>query len=369
MLDFKKLVLEAITSPAGIMDFWNDPTELINIKKIFKTKFNLENWTITGSDRGLLVDAFERNNASKIKSLIKYFPIIDFLFYIAEEEDKSKKRGTSAKILSNAPVLDKTKTDQYENAFITEFQNKNPRLVDNSNPVYDYKAISGKGTSLLQVLMRDSAKNIIGEIALDNFKDKNIKETLYGILNNHRKLKTTLLNKVVPDAGTFIEKILSTPQNFIGGQTTIPNNFKQLYNEVSLKEIVELCISIHNFYESELIRFNITKPRIPVSSFNQFITNTPLNDKKLFNFQWTIQGKLTQPVNTPAETSPGKQDPGINGYIIANIKNVNTPESQVLIRKFENLLNFIKAGEPQDWTGALQSLASVRGILGKHVMG
>ncbi len=362
MVDFRNLVLEALASGDYSLETWySDPDSFPQVRQKLKDAFGIDKFPNSTPFFTLLKDAFTRDTAAKIQGYANVYPIIDFLFYIAEKEGRAKK-------MSGTDVFDPKTTlnDKTISIYDAEYSSKFDASVTGGNPFYDFNPLSGKGTSLHSTIARSLSKNIIGELGLSNFDGLSIKQAIYGILAGHKKLRSaTIGNKSIPSAVKYIDSVLNNPQQYGGGKTQIPREFAQIYDNVSVNELISISIAAHKFFESELTRFKVSNP---TTTFYQFISNEPLDNKKLFNFMWTSKG-LAKPVARPAESAPGKNDPGQGGYTIANIKRLNTAQSKELIKELEGMANFVRAGEPKtkkDIVGGLQSAASgMRALVGK----
>lgn len=366
MVNFEKLVLEALTGQHSLEEWYTDSTEFPQFRQKVKQHFNLDtnNFPKPTPFFTLIKDAYTRDTAVKIQSYASIYPIIDFLYYIAEHEGaRQNKSGTD--VFDSKFKIDQQTIETYDKEYSSKFDSS----VTGSNPFFDFTPMSGKGASLHLTIARSLSKNIVGQLGLANFDGLSTKQAIYGILAGHKKLRSaTINNKNIPSAVKYIDSVLVNPQQYGGGKTQIPNEFKEIYDSVSINELISLSVIAHKFFDSELTRFNITNP---VTSFYDFISNSDLDDKKIFNFKWTSKG-LAQPAERPAETAPGKGDPGIGGYIISNIKRLNTTQSKDLIKELENMANFVRSGEPKskkDIIGAVNVLAQgARALLGGHRM-
>ena len=363
MLDFRNLVLEALSGAHSLEAWYSDSTEFPKFRQKLKDTFKIDTNSFPKSTPffTLIKDAFTRDTAVKIQGYASVYPIIDFLYYIAEHEG-AKKGKTGTDIFDPKTTLDKATIDSYD----TDYSSKFGASVTGGNPFFDFNPLSGKGASLHLTIARSLSKNAVGQLGLANFDELGIKQAIYGILAGHKKLRSaTIGNKTIPSAVKYIDSVLNNPQQYGGGKTQIPNEFAEIYDNVSINELISISIAAHKFFESELTRFNLSNP---VTTFYQFISNEPLDDKKLFNFLWTSKG-LAKPAVRPAESAPGKGDPGQGGYTIANIKSINTTQSKELIQELEGMANFVRSGEPKtkrDIAGGLSSAAGgMRALVGK----
>lgn len=347
MVDFKKLVLEAIATPSPLINFYNDPTFFLNTKAKIKQHFGDDQFP-ADTIFGPLEYAFTRTTATQLESNARFFPVVDLMFFITEKEIKGT-NITGADILRTGKhKIDPSQIQAYDRAFASNFD----AHVSGNNPFFDYVPQSTIGRTIHLTISKKLSKMVVGQLALENFDQFSIKRALYGLLEGHRKLKLSIFQgKTVPPSSIkFIDDILLNPNKFAGGRIQIPDEFKSLYNNVSVKEIIDIAVTANKLFETELTRFNITNPK---TTLENFISNEPLDNNQKFNIQSTPKG-YSGILLKPADPKPGK-----GGYIIANIKQLNTPQSRELIKELENLGNYIREGEPIDWSGVLSGATQV----------
>jgi len=152
MIDFRQLVLETITGKASLQAYYDDSSELLDVRKILKDRYNIDTFPNSQTTFGHVKEAFERSNASQLKELLKYFPLVDFLFFVAEKADPAKVRGGGTAVLAGSTQIEKTNMDKYQKEFVTTFNLVNKNISNNSDPIFNYTPLSGKGSSLLLVL-------------------------------------------------------------------------------------------------------------------------------------------------------------------------------------------------------------------------
>lgn len=347
MVDFKKLVLEAIAAPSPLIDFYNDSTSFPKIKAKIKQFFGYDQFppdTIFGP----LEYAFTRTTATQLENYARFFPVIDLMFFITEKEIKGT-NITGADILKTGKhKIDPSKINVYDQAFASNFD----AHVSGGNPFFDYIPQSTIGGTIHLTISKKLSKMVVGQLALENFDQFSIKRALYGLLEGHRKLKLSIFQgkNTPPSSIKFVDDILLNPNKFAGGKTEIPDQFKSLYNSVSVKEIISIAVTANKLFETELTRFNINNPK---TTFDNFISNEPLDNNQKFIIQSTPKG-YNGVLSKPADPKPGK-----GGYTIANIKQLNTPQSRELIKELEDLGNYIREGEPVDWSGVLSGATQV----------
>ena len=217
-------------------------------------------------------------------------------------------------------------------------------------------------------MQKKIAQNTVGMLSLKNFDDLSIRKALYGILENRRKIRAAVVkNDNLPNAIRWIDGILENPQAY-SGQIQIPSEIQASYDRVTGEQLVQLSNTIHDFYEAEAGSAQVAlsavdgsgKPLPTETPFMEFISNEPLPvNKFVFKFTPTISGE------SPNLTSVS------GGYLIKNIKNIDTPQAKELIAELTNLANHVSEGEPSDIAGALRGLTRIaKGLsLGTPTMG
>jgi len=353
-MDFRNLVLEALVGKNSLVNWYKDAGSFPSVRQKLKSSFGIDFPDNVDPFFSALKDAYTRTTAEKLLGYTDVYPLVDFLFYIAEQKGSSTS-GSGTEVFDNKPTLEEQDIKKYD----ADYSKLMDKKITGGNPFFNFTPISGKASILHITLAKHLSQNYIGQLSLANFDNLGIKQAIYGILAGHKKLRSSVLkNKNIPSAVKYIDSVLVNPRQYAGGKTNIPREFKEIYDNVSINELISISTVAQNLFQSELTRFKITNP---ITTFYQFITNEPLDDKKIFNFYWTARG-LTQPTARPAESAPGKGDPGQGGYTIANIKKLNTPQSKELIQKLEAMANFVRSGElksKKDITGALNSAAGV----------
>lgn len=360
MIDFQKLVLEAIASPAPLYQYYKDVAELTTIRTFLEQKFNITSpWP---APEGIFPNLASISSRGGVESLIRVadsFPLFDFIWYTAEQENPRNVSGVLS-TTSAAINIDSAKINQYETSFKTSCESFNPGT--SLDPIFGYKPISGAGNRNLRVLEKKIANNAIGKLSLATYNGFSIRKSFYGLLEARKKTRKAVLKTAnIPESNKFIDGILTNPAAYTNLKQ-IPKEISKLYTISSTNIIIEIAIAMHEFFDAELVRFNIKNPKI---TFDDFISNKPLDSTNNYNIINQPSG-LTSPVNKPAEPLPGK-----GGYIITNIRKVNTPSSKNLIEELEKFANYISDGESTDWSeklGAATQIAQA-GMLGTKMAG
>ena len=353
MIDFRKLVMEAITS-APLYQYYKDTGELTTIRTFLNQKFNVNSsWP---APEGIFPNLASISSRGGVESLIRVadsFPLFDFIWYTAEQENPRNVSGLLS-ITSAALPIDSAEMRNYENSFKSSCESLNPGAP--LDPIFGYKPVSGAGNRNLRVLEKRIANNAIGKLSLTTYDGFSIRKAFYGLLEARKKTrKAVLKTSSVPESNKFVDGILTNPSAYTNLKQ-IPKEVSTLYTISSTHAIIEIGIAMHEFFNSELARFNIKNPKI---TFDNFISNKPLDLTGNYNIINQPSG-LTSYVNKPATPLPGK-----NGYTIANIKKLNTPASKSLIEELERFANYISDGESTNWSDVIRGAGQIaQGLAG-----
>lgn len=348
MVDFKKLVESLLceASVGGILtDIYKDPNSFALSKAKMDQHFNINQFPPESPFLSLVHNNFVRATAGNLENYARYFPVIDLLLYAAES--KLIGTGKGADFLNNTLSVNGSQIDDIDQDFASKFD----ASVTGGNPFFDYIPLSSKGGQAHLIISKSLSKMVIGRLALENFYDFSIKRAIYGLLEGHRKLKLSIFRgkDQTPSSIKYVDDILLNPNKYAAGKTQIPAQFKALYDNVSVKELVSIAVTATKLFNSEATRLSVTHPK---TTLDNFISNEPLDKDKKFVF--VNEPPSTSPTNILADPTPGE-----NGYTIANIKKLNTPQSRELIKELEEFGNYIKEGEPKDWAGAISGATQV----------
>lgn len=349
MLDFKKLVLEALSSSA-LSAFYKDTGELTKLRTFLEKKFNINTWPDSNSLFPILHDTMIRTRAESLIRFADIFPLLDFIWYFVIKNPKNNKSG---EVLIDGPSLckdfDTTIVNNVVDNFIKDCDDANGKATTiNLDPLFGYIPLSPTANIIQRPLEKKVSNNAIGKLSLETYNDSSIRKAFYGLLEARKKIRKSIIDpSKIPNSNKFVDGILTDPKAYTG-LTEVPGEVRSLYDNVTSRTIVELAIVMHEFFQSELIKFAIKNPKF---TFDQFISNTPLDAKGSYILTNQPTG-LASPVSKPADPLPG---PG--GYTIANIKKINTPQSKELITELEDFATYISEGEPSNKLGGAVSIA------------
>lgn len=351
MIDFEGLVTECILNEALALapfsEYFKTPTELSNIRTDFNAKFGITTWPQPTTLFPILQDAFVRTRAEALIPFADQFPLIDFVWYVAEKE------GADVLDLSGVNIEQAVMTGHASN-FKVACDTNNPGT--NLHPLFGYVPSSAKATAYQRPLQKKISNTQIGRMNLAQFDNFSIKKALYGILEIRKKIRQSVIkNKQIPDSIKWVDSILNKPEMY-SGRIQIPNEFKVLYDRVSAQQLIEIADTLHDFFESEKASAEAsrgatlsTAPNAIENTFMHFISNQ--NVAPGANYAFTTRA-----------TPTGFESPNLSGmkggYIIKNIKKINTPQAKEVVNELTKLANFINEGEPTTRTEKISKLLS-----------
>ena len=376
MINFEEIVLSYLEESASSGDYDNlhkfveesIVVDYINIE--FKKCYSWFN--VTQDQLKGIIDLMGRQiqfTTPTAKTFVDYrdfFPILDMFAYLSQDWGANKTKA----FLSETVIPDKkitlTKYDTFIGLGSANSLLKRTNAVD-ADPLFDYTPSSSWAIALQGPLKRAIAQEKFGKIALDKFKDESIKKTIYGLLEVRKNIRVSHIKnpRNVPNAVSYIDKILFNPKQFVGGQTKVPVQFKSIYNSNVIDSLIDIAITAEELYETQL------KEMLPASEINP-----PKTTLQEFLENKTIQTYTASPDGAPGvieggnffcfkgKTSDSKQTtvanngPGEKGYIIENIKQMRSNAAQELIKKLTSFANYISEGEPRNLAGKLQATAS-----------
>lgn len=295
--------------------------------------------------------AYTRPNAAPFKDIGYLLPIICLTFMILKRHDPDQS-GNSMKAFTakiDTAIIEKIKTD-----FKTIIDNVKTKNAIDINPADLPAPIAN-----IQRQIKAAVGASVGQLTLSKCNDYSIRDALYYLLAARKEVrKKTLKVKNVPDAGKAVEAVLREPKRFAGGQKMFDPKLSTIYTSPVEKEILDISIAAHKYYESEKQR---SKPQPQnneeedVELFCQttlwdFLTNKITGSD--FVFIWI--DKNNQKVQR-------QTDIGAKGYNIQNIQGQtksNNEPAKFLYRELEDFANYIRKQEPFDWVGALKNTAA-----------
>lgn len=309
--------------------------------------FSMSKWPDATNLFGVVEEAYKRKVANILVNFDDYFPLMDFLWYVLQLNNKNYSDIIS---LDSAVPLNKTMKGMID-TFVNNCKTNNPGK--NLNPLFGYVPVSNQGKLLQMPLQKHISSTLIGKLALGRFDNLSIKKALYGILEARKKVRSSSLsNKNIPSAVDYVDKILKNPKQY-AGQKQIPPQIRSIYDGVTGELLIEIGQSMHDFFESEYyaaitptLEPTTTAPPPSEELFMKFISSPTGNE------DFSFDDKGTQSVNIQS---------GKGGYIISNVRTINTPQAKALISELETFANYISEGEPKDLVGKLKSISSTLG--------
>ena len=353
MLNFQKLVYEAINGSAAFRDFYNNSSEISKTRQAIRENYSID-FPPADPFFALIEAAYVRTTADKLINYVKFWPVVDFVMFVLEKEKKS---GTDILLRGSPEPIDKTNMDSYDTLFTDNF---NKRVLG-THPFRSYVPLSGKANVLYTVISKQISSQIIGQLALANFDTKSIKEAFYGLLNAHKKIRMFGLNDANPfEDNFFIDDLIINYKKYAGGNVEIPAKLKLLYDNVHAESIYSIAIAINTFFESEKNSLISPYRDMLIKNVNNkigdFILNRPINTlTKLFEYDCVLESKAN-PTLQQAKKIPKSNLVG--GYTIKNIKTIDSKPAKDLIQALETFGDYIKEGEPMvDKLSRIGSLA------------
>jgi hypothetical protein len=351
MVNFEKLVeaviFEQVQTNAPFALFYADSTELGDIRTFFAQTFSIQQiWPNSSSTFPILQDTYVRPRAESLVPFAENYPLIDFVWYIV---DKNQGK-TNVLDLSSSITFDLKSMKNLEQSFLNACKKNNPGT--NLNPLFGYSPISTKAVANQKPLQRKISNSLIGKLSLDAFNNLSIRKALYGILENRKKVRSSVLkNKNIPNAIKWIDGILQDPKKY-AGQKQIPTQIKSLYDGVTGEALIEIAQTMHDFFDAEASataqQLLGNNSKTVTNEFMEFAANQPLqNNAYVFKFQPSGLG-----ISPHLSKTPG-------GYTIQNIKKINTPQAKALINILTDFASFVSEGEPRDWAGIISGVSQI----------
>lgn len=324
-----------------------------------------------------LRDSIIRAGANaQFKTLILDYPnlaFIDFYAYLAryllsnpnlKGHDSGKSFGKYIASNTNEDYL--LPENEVKDA-IALFQKDFGKRVQGGHPILDYIPLESTILSLKSKLAADSYESVIGKLALSNYKNSSIKQTVYSLLEARKEARQSLLKGSTPSAISFIEEVLLTPEKFAGATNVVPTAFKKMYKDASIEQLIKIADKAKKLFTAEASdlaeKQNIVDifPSKIKTSFNNFISNEPLeiektSQKTYFNFTVTEKNNNAKVFNPQL----------VGGYTIDNITNrLKSEQAKELIRELSQFANYIRHQEPTNTLGVLKGISGVTGALAK----
>jgi hypothetical protein len=348
----EEVILEAATPMLGsnFAQQWDDSNSQVlgNLRDYFFNTFNIDrNWPASNKIFAIARDQTVRQRADSLVEYAEHFPLLDFLWYLITETgfDPTKVDLDDTKITNHAK--------NFQN--LCYKSNQGPNI----NPLFGYSPITSVAVVVQRPLQKKISNQLIGKLSLQNCNDKSIKDTLYFLLEARKKVRTSILQKPIPSAIPFIDKILINPQSY-AGKVQIPPELRSVYDRTDGETIIELAQTMQDFFESESATASSAKGKGNLlntkdvklkNTLMEFISNNLKKHSPNDNIFTFI--KSNKPFYAPgniSNTMPG-------GYNIANIRTINTPQAKALIKELESFANYISEGEPKDRAGKFQRAA------------
>lgn len=361
MLDFKKLVLEALGSTSSstlssFVNFYEDPTQLTDVRDYLK-HFGINAWPGSNPIIPLSIAASKRAGVADLVPLAHYFPLIDFIAYVIHETND---------INLNKP-MDANTADSVGKKFVnssTSINSIGSSSTTTKDPLFDYTPISITGSTNIGPLRRKINQNSIGALSLKQYDKLSIKQAFYALLEARKKTrKATIDPGKLPTSNKFVDDILKFPENYVG-KTQIPAEVSSLYDQVTGRVIIQIAMSMKDFFDSECERLILSKNPNPSDKIeiktvlDEFITNKIVSKNRLsptrptdFEFVYVKRGFEDYAYG------PGINNGSTKGYTIENIRKIDSPSAKELIRELEGFANYISQGEPHEWANKIAGVA------------
>lgn len=371
MINFKDVVLsyleEAITTDYdNLHKLIQDPAAVTDINTEFKkcyTSFNMTEDQLKGVIdlmRGQI--QFTTPTAKAFMDYRDIFPLLDMFAYLSQSWGTDKTKAFD----SGSVISHKIASSDYDTFIGSGASSLEKRAnAPDSDSLFDYRPLSTWAIALQGPLKRAIAQEKFGKIALDKFNEENIKKTIYGLLEVRKTIRLSHIQnpRNVPNAISYIDKILFNPKQFVGGQTKVPGQFKSIYNSNVVDSLIDIAVSAEHLYESqyrEMLPTDETPPKTTLQDFlenksmQMYVAAPPIEAGNFFCFK----GKNGADSKQTTVTNNG---PGINGYTIENIKQMKSNAAQELVKKLTSFANYISEGEPRDFVGKLKAVGSSLG--------
>jgi hypothetical protein len=381
MLDFKQIVnlneeegiQQQAEGDAVVNFFLDEPNELF---KEFNAAF-FSKYKLNASDEILrnLINAIRRSGyqnqyvVSDFSRFSDYFPLIDFLTFVIGQADSNQKPN----VLEFTEGL---KEDDKRLLFIKAAQDYTEgfktKAVEDSWPL-DYGPKTNHASVLQMGLRQAASKNLIAEATIEKLLDKSLKLGIYKLLEIRKKIRDKQ-NKV-PPSNAFIDSLLLTPEKHAGTTVTVPTQYKRLYPDTSVRQLVELGILIKRFYEHEKNTaqesYNQQHPESKTAietTIEEFFENK-LNTGN--QFEWRIPKAKEETEKQPDEDDSmfsdkyktilkGPKGPLLTKQIPPGMPPIPTRESKSFNMFYKSLVENFKLNEANsDWaSSALKSTDS-----------
>jgi hypothetical protein len=164
MIDFRKLVLEAIAVNSKLSDFYNDSSSMSVLRSFLQSTFKINSWPSSGSLFPIANDVYQRQRAESLIPFIKIFPLLDFIWYFIQNNGSTRK---STEILidnSGTKLFSPMSVERLSSTFATECKGANPG--NNLDPLFGYHPISPTAIVLQKPLInKASSNNFMSNIA------------------------------------------------------------------------------------------------------------------------------------------------------------------------------------------------------------
>lgn len=377
--------------------------EVEKFQAAYRKKYgaDLSNKDISTTAR-LCKDPWTSKSAQSFLEKGSLFPVIDLIFYIAEEIARAQgKPSEHSKDIFASDYPDNVKTIK------TALQKANSKFEENaitSNPI-DYQPLStDRGPYIkVQILKHLYKTEEVSKVFLTNYKGSSIKEAVYWMLAARKKVRAkTIPGGTVPDQGKEVWELMINYTKFAGGidKFSAKLSSDKVYTQPVWKDLWDIARKADLFYQSEQesaqevtesLRFfnkNLlnedsatdaanaaaeagkateqtqqqnpeekqteNKPQYQfLPQFPDFLENKRISDNsKKFQFTTTDKKFLTPP----------SQQAFDGGYTIENIETMaknNVPGAKQLYDKLTSFANYIREGELVDWMKVAEGAKSI----------
>ena len=310
-------------------------------------------------------DSVSRKNSLNLESTESDWPWIDLMIFIFEDKDFNKSAN-----------WDDQQLEDKLTQFISEAIAKNQ---GNGHPFYDWNNVSAYGTIAARQIKSRRGHSIIGQLTLEKLKDQSILGAVYTLLAARRKLRVSALKpskRNIGNAISYVTDVFINYEKYLGSNIAVPTEFKSLYNEVSVRRLIEMAKESKDLYETEveiaaaLYADESAGDVVEIIKTCQdnwhehFLKNNLLasasDNKNMFTFSGATQAASLQDT---AENNTYK----IGGYNIKNIETIShdkNPHAAKLISLLREFADYIVEDEEPDKTSAVKHFSNVFKSLG-----
>ena len=341
----------------------NPPTNITQAIKDLETPYNNAYGPSSAPSADDLIKIFNiwkkcwsRTSASQFFEYGQYMPYIEFMAQVAH----------LAGNVTNVDARFETELIQPA-AFMAAITTFKAALVNKptANPI-DFPVSTAEGQYIATQLKKHIQTNFVGQITLDKYAGKSIKDAIFYILEARKKARlATLSIGTVPNQGKEVLQILLKPDNFAGGNYAFSNKVSsdKIYTRAIHTELLGIGLSARRLFDAECTRlfekdptgkgFIDPGPEMGDSAYEVFLNNGSLDGQNCFAFADDGGGTVSA------------TDVGTGGYIVGNLKAISSKNEAAkdLYDKLTELANYVREGEIVDWLAVIGGATKIAGGL------